>query len=120
MIEVNADKAGGLFTFVFSQKVTADEAKKWMTDIESRVPGMQAGFRLLADLSGLESMELQCAPLIARVMDLCNEAGVSKVIRVIPDPRKDIGLSILSLFHYDRDVRIVTFHDRREAEKSLE
>ncbi|HEV8542321.1 MAG TPA: hypothetical protein VGR78_08015, partial [Verrucomicrobiae bacterium] len=62
MIEVHADRAGGLFTFVFSQKVTAEEAKKWMTDIESRVAGMQSGFRLLADLSGLESMEVQCAP----------------------------------------------------------
>jgi hypothetical protein len=45
---------------------------------------------------------------------------VSKVIRIIPDPRKDIGLRILSLFHYDRGVRILTFHDRNEAEKALE
>ena len=45
-----------------------------------------AGFRLLADLSALDSMEIACAPFIGKVMDRCNERGIKKVIRVIPDP----------------------------------
>ena len=80
---------------------------------------MPPGFRLLADLSGLQSMDLACAPFIAKVMDRCNERGVKKVIRIIPDPRKDIGFSIMSVFHYDRHVRILTFDNLAEAEEAL-
>jgi hypothetical protein len=49
------------------------------------------------------------------MMDLCNKKGVETVVRVIPDPRKDIGLNILSLFHYRRHVRIVTCATISEA-----
>jgi hypothetical protein len=120
VIDVQADRERGFFTLVFRQKVTEGEAKLLVSDIERGVAGMPRGFRLLADFSDLDSMEMECAPLIARVMDLCNEAGIGKVIRIIPDPRKDIGLRIMSLFHYNRDVRILTFDDKIKAEKALE
>jgi hypothetical protein len=45
---------------------------------------------------------------------------VEAVVRVIPDPQKDIGLNILSLFHYRRRVRIVTCATLGEAMKALE
>jgi hypothetical protein len=41
------------------------------------------------------------------------------VVRVIPDPRKDIGLNMLSLFHYRRGIRIVTCMTLEEATKTL-
>jgi hypothetical protein len=41
------------------------------------------------------------------------------VVRVIPDPQKDIGLNILSLFHYRKRVRIVTCETLDEARKVL-
>ena len=43
--------------------------------------------------------------------------GVAEVVRVIPDPQKDIGLNILSVFHYSRRVRIVTCESLAEAEE---
>jgi len=52
-------------------------------------------------------------------MDLLNKQGVSTVVRVIPDPRKDIGFNILSLFHYRPDVQIVTCETLEEAMKVL-
>ena len=119
MIEVQSNKSDGLLTIVFTETVTVGEASQWMNDVKDRVAALAPGFRLLADLSRLDSMEIECAPIIARVMDICNDSGVSKVIRIIPDPRKDIGLRILSLFHYDRDVRILTVRDRGEAEAAL-
>jgi len=33
------------------------------------------------------------------------------VVRIIPDPRKDIGLNILSRFHYRRGSRFVTLRN---------
>jgi hypothetical protein len=41
------------------------------------------------------------------------------VVRIIPDPRKDIGLSIMSVFHYRRGVRIVTCETLAEALSAL-
>jgi hypothetical protein len=40
-------------------------------------------------------------------------------VRVIPDSRKDIGLNIMSLFHYRRGVRIVTCETLAEAHTIL-
>ena len=53
-------------------------------------------------------------------MKLCDEKGVSAVVRVIPEPKRDIGLQILSHFHYAADVRIVTCKSMDEAIKRLE
>jgi hypothetical protein len=38
---------------------------------------------------------------------------------VIPDPRKDIGFNILSLFHYRHDIHIVTCETLEEAKRAL-
>ena len=56
---------------------------------------------------------------MGQVMDLFNAKGVAMVVRVIPDPKRDIGLNILSLFHYSRKVRIVTVKSLDEATKLL-
>jgi predicted choloylglycine hydrolase len=88
--------------------------------IPGLVPDLRPGFRLLTDLSGLESMDLACVPYIEQMMDLCNKKGVEMVVRVIPDPHKDIGLNIMSLFHYPRRVRIVTCETLEEAMSALE
>jgi predicted choloylglycine hydrolase len=64
-------------------------------------------------------MDLACVPHIKRMMDLCNKKGIEMVVRVIPDPHKDIGLNILSLFHYRRRVHIVTCKTLEEAVKVL-
>lgn len=73
------------------------------------------GFTLLVNLTGLESMELDCGLEIARIMDACNAAGIGTVARVIPDRKKDIGLNILSIIHYRRGVHVLTFDDLVEA-----
>ena len=74
---------------------------------------------LLADLTALESMDVGCAPFIEKAMDLCNEKGASIVVRVIPDPHRDIGMQIMSIFHYGSDVQIVTCETLAEAIKML-
>jgi hypothetical protein len=41
------------------------------------------------------------------------------VVRVIPDPHRDIGLQIMSIFHYGGDVQIVTCETLVQAEELL-
>ena len=74
----------------------------------------------LADLTELESMDVACAPFIEKAMELCNQKGASMVVRVIPDPRRDIGLQIMSIFHYRGDVKIVTCETLAQAKEILE
>jgi hypothetical protein len=82
-------------------------------------PQIATGFQILVDLKDIKSMDVSCASWIRKIMDLCNEKGVAAVVRVIPDPRGDIGLRIMSFFHYRGDVRIVTCEGIEEANKIL-
>jgi hypothetical protein len=52
-------------------------------------------------------------------MDTLAEKGVSSVTRVMPDPHKDIGLNILSQFHYGPEIQIATFETLADALQSL-
>jgi len=45
--------------------------------------------------------------------------GVGSVTRVFSDPRKDIGLNILSQFHYEPNVSITTFETLADAVQSI-
>ena len=53
-------------------------------------------------------------------MDLFDAAGVDTIVRVIPNPRKDIGFSIMSLFHYRHGVHIMTCETMEEAKRILQ
>ena len=119
MFQVEVDESKNLLTVRFWQHVGPDDAKAVFQQAATLLPRLPPGFRLLTDLSGLESMEMACVPDIRGMMDACNKQGVDMIVRVVPDPRKDIGLNILSLFHYRRRVQIVTCATLEEALKVL-
>jgi hypothetical protein len=112
---MEADQEKSLFLVRYTGHVSVPEAEEGVTQARAVIAQLETGFRLLADLTDLLSMDVGCAPMIERVMDLCQEAGVSEVVRVIPDPRRDIGLQIMSRFHYASNVRIVTCNTMAEA-----
>ena len=115
MFKAEFDKAENLLTIVYAQQVTPEETARCEQELRALLAEQSTGFCLLTDMSGLESMDVACGEYIRRVMDFLNEKGVKRVVRVIPDPRKDIGLNIMSLFHYRRGVRIVTCETMEEA-----
>ena len=100
MIKVEVDQSQNLLTIRYSGVVRAEEAEKGLEQIQFELTKLSSGFRLLADLVELESMDMGCAPFIEKAMDMCNAKGASMVVRVIPDPHRDIGLQIMSYFHY--------------------
>jgi anti-anti-sigma regulatory factor len=119
MFETGFDKAKNLLRMTFCGHVTADEARKGTDELAGLLVETESGFRLLTDLTGLESMDKACVPYIRDSMDLLNKKGVAMVVRVIPDPHKDIGFKILSLFHYRYDMQIVTCETVEEAMRAL-
>ena len=119
MFQANADSSKNLLTFTFSQHVTPEETRRWNGDLPGLLAQLKPGFKLLSDFSGVESIDVACAPDIERSMDLLNKAGIVKVVRIISHPRQDIGLSIMSLFHYRRCISIVTCETLEQALSAL-
>ena len=112
-IEVNP--AGTLVTVRFFGHVTAEDMRTHLTEVDELASKVHSGFTILADLTGLGSMDPSCADVLRLVMDRMNGFGAGRIVRVIPDPRKDIGLNILSLFHYRRGTPIHTCTTLAEA-----
>jgi hypothetical protein len=119
MIEATLVKSTNLLKVLYTGHIKPEEAKNAAQDIEKLLGEVESGFLLLTDMRSLETMDLGCVPFIEQVMDACNDRGIALVVRIIPDPHKDIGLNILSLFHYRRGVRIVTCQKLEEAERAL-
>ena len=119
MIKVETDVERRLLTVTYCGRVVPSEFEPAMGEIREGLGKLQPGFRLLTDLSGLESMEYACAPLVDEAMDLIDCAGVSTVVRIVPDPKKDIGFRVMSYFHYRPDVAIVTCENMEEALRAL-
>jgi hypothetical protein len=119
VFSVKIDDVRNVVRTSYSGSVTAVDMKTGVQQVEALLPRARTGFIVLADLTGLEIMELECGVHIAKIMDLCKARGVSMVIRVMPDPKKDIGLNILSLVHYRGKVKIITCDTLAAAEKIL-
>jgi hypothetical protein len=119
MYSVEIDRSKRLLVISALQQVTAEEAKLAAKQVRELVRDVAPGFRVLADFRWLESMDSAAAPHVARIMDTVAEKGVSSVTRVMPDPHKDIGLNILSQFHYGPEIQIATFETLADALQSL-
>ena len=119
MVTVKPDAPRNLLVLKFSGQVASEEVKQHMPDVVRALAALKPGFCLLTDLSELESMEYAAAPYISHTMDQCNGKGVVRVVRVIPDNRKDIGFKMLSYFHYGHQVGIITCETLQEAHATL-
>jgi anti-anti-sigma regulatory factor len=119
MFTIELDQSGNGLTIGYAGHVGPDEARRCGEEMRLALAKTQPGFRLLVDLTELQSMDVSCSPLIASMMEMCNAGGVAEVVRIIPDPTRDIGLQIMSLFHYGSDVRILTCASAAEAREAM-
>jgi hypothetical protein len=119
MYSVEIDRSKSLLVINALRRVTAEEAKLVAQRLREVLHDAAPGFRVLADFRWLESMDPAAAPHVARIMDTLAEKEVSSVTRVMPDPHKDIGLNILSQFHYGPEIQIATFETLADALQSL-
>jgi anti-anti-sigma regulatory factor len=119
MYSVEIDRSKRLLVISALQRVTAEQAKLAAKQVRELVRDVAPGFRVLADFRWLESMDAAAAPHVAKIMDTLAEKGVSSVTRVMPDPHKDIGLNILSQFHYGPEIQIATFETLADALQNL-
>ena len=119
MFLASTNKTKRLLYLSFIQQVRSEDLQHGLEEMPLLLADLPSGFNFLVDLERLESMEPACAAQIGKVMELCDQHGVGMVVRVIPDPKKDIGLNILTLFHYRHHPRVVTCETMSEAARLL-
>src|SRR5436305_13185608 len=115
MYSVEIDQSKRLLVISALRQVTAEQAKLVAQQVRELLRDVAPGIRVLADFRWLHSMDPAAAPHIAEIMDALAEKEVASVTRVMPDPHKDIGLNILSQFHYGPEVQITTFETLADA-----
>jgi hypothetical protein len=116
---VTSDPAANLIQCVFVGDIGPDEYAPFEADVDRALAPLSDGFHLLVDLTHMDSMDLRLVPAIGKAMELFRSRGVARVVRIIPDSSKDIGLGILSIFHYPRGLPIITCETRAEALNAL-
>jgi hypothetical protein len=120
MFLATTNKTKRLLHLSYIGRVQPEELASGLDDLKLLLADLTPGFRVLVDLSRLESMSLDCVPEIGRGMEILDKRGVELVVRVIPDPSKDIGLNILMHFHYKQWPRVVVCDNMIEAGRILE
>ena len=119
MYVVELDQSKRLLVISAAQSVTAERARQAADQVRELLQGVTPGFRVLADYRWLESMQPATARHVAEIMDALAEKQGASVTRVMPDPHKDIGLNILSQFHYGPEVKVATFQTLADGLQSL-
>jgi hypothetical protein len=119
MFTVKLEQSRNALSIAYGGHVIPDETRLCGEEVRLALTILKPGYRLVVDLTELEAMDVSCSPLIANIMEMCNAAGVAEVVRIIPDPTRDIGLQILSFFHYGNDVYIRTCSSGAEAKELL-
>ena len=119
MYAVELDQSKRLLVISATQHVTAQQVKAVAERVHQLLQGVGPGFRVLVDFRWLDSMDSAAAPHVAKIMETLTAKGVASVARVMPDPHKDIGLNILSQFHYGPEIPITTYETLADALQSI-
>ena len=119
MYAVELDQSKRLLVITAAQRVSAEQVKAVAQRVRELLQDVTPGFRVLVDFRWLESMDSAAAPHLAHIMETLTDKGVAFVTRVMPDPHKDIGLNILSQFHYGSEIQITTVNTLADALQSI-
>ena len=118
-ILVTGDPTRNVVRVSFVGAIGVNESRRHEKAIADGLAAARRGFYMLTDLSKMTSMDVRCMPYITKIMEAARRHGVARVVRIIPDPSKDIGLNIMSLFHYPHGLPIITCENEAEAERAL-
>jgi hypothetical protein len=119
MYSVESDRSKRLLVISAAGQVTKKEVETAALRVREMMKEITPGFRVLTDFRWLDRMEPAATAHLAEIMDALAEKEVAAVVRVVPDPHKDIGLNILSQFHYSPQIKLATFESLAEALSAL-
>src|SRR5947207_2025451 len=99
MYSVESDRSKRLLVISAAGRVTKKEVESVALRIREMMKEVTPGFRVLTDFRWLERMDPAAAVPLAEIMDALAEKDVAAVVRVVPDPHKDIGLNKIGRAH---------------------
>lgn len=115
MIKVAYDAPHKTITLAFEGTIDGRQAERSNDELAEILKDTPRGFRVLSDLSAVDSMEIEVEAEMIKAMDMLNKAGAAEVVGVLPDPDLDIGFNIMTREHYSKDVRVQIVRSRDEA-----
>jgi len=77
MFTISLDQTENTLTISYRGRVTLDETRRCEEEVKLALTILEPHFRLIVDLTGLESMDLSCSPCLASIMERCNAASVA-------------------------------------------
>jgi hypothetical protein len=119
MFLATTNKPQRLLHLSYIAHVSMAELDRGHEELKGLLMEFPTGFRLLADLGRLDSIDLGAVEIIGKTMELLEQHGLELIVRVIPDPSKDIGFKIIGIFHYKKLPRIITCETMEEAARAL-
>ena len=119
MFLATSNKAKGLLYLSYIGHIDVASLQREHDNIVALLAELPAGFKLLVDLGHMESMDTDCVEELGKFMELLDQHEMGQVVRVIPDPAKDIGFNILARFHYRNNPRMNTCKTMAEAVRLL-
>ena len=117
LLTINKPKNLILFSLIGS--VQTKELHQARSEAAQLLDGLSPGFTFVTDFTNVESLSSDVAPEIGLLMELSEKREVGLVIRVVPDSSKDIGMNILTTFHYHQPPRVITCQSMLEAAEAL-
>lgn len=115
MIKASYDQEHNTVIIEFEGRVDASQGEPFYAELQKIVPKDGKGFKVLTDFTSAEVMNPDIKETVKKTMDFLNLQGVREIVRVIPNPEQDIGFGIMSVFHYSKEVNIITLESREEA-----
>lgn len=119
MYLLEIDREHNRIHITLSERFDELQAKALLDELGQRLAELEQDFQVLCDLTTLAEFDQSARVHFRDVMDLCNKSGVQKIIRIIPNPLDNFGLTVMSYFHYDGNVQVLTCKSFNEALKHL-
>ncbi len=117
--EIVIEPARNLARTRFAGDFTGAAMQAAAAKVAASLTQVKPGFTVFGDFSAVASMDVDCVRPLTQIMDACRAAGVGLIVRVLPEPNRDIGINLLSIVHYRGKVKTVTVDTLAEAERVL-
>lgn len=117
LLEVDSHK--NRIHLTFAKRLDEAQSRAILNEIKDRIGEVREGFSVLCDMTTLADIDKDAKRGIQDIMDFCNARKVGKVIRIVPNPLHDFGFTIMSCFHYNSEVSVVTCKTLEEALEHL-
>lgn len=118
MNQCTVDPTGRILAVTYCGRVGPREVQGCLETIRRLAPTVKPGFVLFTDMTHLENMESECAPVLGEFMEQCARMKLGASVRVVP-AAKDIGINLIAKFHYPANVRSQTYETLSDALNAL-